>query len=169
MEDVGHPEETRKAVTREELQKIVQYNQLYSKALTLRIAYDQSLLAQDFISLLLSTARPAAGSAGMSPTLKTAVPLGALGGSRIAPSAQTSDASISIGWKKSALESASQNLIAAAERLTGNSGGTSKFVEGVLNIRASGWGIVQMPGEAQQSALKVFYGFQKGNFAVIWF
>jgi len=133
----------------------------------MRIAFEESSLAQDFISLLLSTVRPAAGSAGMSPTLKAAVPLGALGGSRIAPPTQKPDMSISMGWKKSALDQASQTLIAAAERLTGNSGAASKFIEGVLKIRAAGWRIVQMPGEAQQSALKVFYGFQKGLFSVI--
>jgi len=102
----------------------------------------------------------------MSPALKAAVPLGALGGARIFPqTSQKPDLSISIGWKKSALEAASDTLIAAADKLAKGTGETGKFVDGVFKIRAGGWGIVQIPvglGEAQQGVLKVFYGFQKG-------
>jgi len=123
-------------------------------------------LAQDFISLLLSSVRPAAAGASMSPTLKAAVPMGALGGAAIFAQPQKPDIAVSLGWKKAAIEGASQNLLAAADRLAMNSGETSKFVEGVLKIRAAGWAIVQMPaggGDAQQGVLKVFYGFQKGK------
>jgi mediator of RNA polymerase II transcription subunit 17 len=133
-----------------------------------RVAFEESSLAQDFTSLLLSSVRPAAGGASMSPALKAAVPLGALGGARILPQgSQKADLAVSIGWKKSALEAASQTLIAAADRIARGSGETGRFVTGVLKIRAAGWGIVQMPsggGEAQQGVLKVFYGFQKGIF-----
>ena len=130
-----------------------------------RVAFEESSLAQDFISLLLSAVRPAAGGASMSNALKNAVPLGALSGSRVFPQLSKPDLSVSIGWKKSAIESASQSLLAAAGRLNNESGETSKFVEGVLKIRAAGWTIVQMPagaGESQTGVLKVFYGFQKG-------
>lgn len=102
----------------------------------------------------------------MSPTLRSAVPLGSLGGSRIFPQTQKPDLAVSIGWKKSAIESASQNLIAAADRLAQDSGETSRFVAGVLKIRAAGWAIVQIPAgsaDAQYGVLKVFYGFQKGT------
>ena len=102
----------------------------------------------------------------MSPALKAAVPLGALGGARIFPQTQQKpDLAVSIGWKKSALEGASQTLIAAADRLARNVGETGRFIDRVLEIRAAGWAIVQMPaggGEAQQGVLKVYYGFQKG-------
>lgn len=130
-----------------------------------RIAHEESSLAQDFISLLLSAVRPAAGGASMSPALKAAVPSGSLGGARIFPSQPKPDLAVTIGWKKSAIESASQTLLTAAEKLTLESGETSKFVQGVLKIRASGWAIVQMPaggGDSQQGVLKIFYGFQKG-------
>jgi mediator of RNA polymerase II transcription subunit 17, fungi type len=130
-----------------------------------RVAFEESSLAQDFISLLLSSVRPAAGGASMSPALKAAVPVGSLAGARIFPQGQKQELDISIGWKKSALEDACQTLIKAADRMSQDSGGAGKFVEGVLKIRAAGWGIVQMPatgGEAQQGILKVFYGFQKG-------
>jgi len=129
-------------------------------------------LAQDFISLLLSSVRPAAAGASMSPTLKAAVPMGALGGAAVFAQQAKPDMAVAIGWKKSAIEAASQSLLAAAERLAQNSGETSKFVDGVLKIRAAGWAIVQMPaggGDAQQGALKVFYGFQKGiSFIFAW-
>ena len=102
----------------------------------------------------------------MSPALKSAVPIGSLGGARIFPQQPAQpDLTVSIGWKKSALESTSQTLIGAADRIAQASGETGQFVEGVLKIRAAGWGIVQMPSganEAQQSTLKVCYGFQKG-------
>jgi Subunit 17 of Mediator complex len=102
----------------------------------------------------------------MSPALKAAVPTGALGGARIFPQASTNnDFAVSIGWKKAALESASQTLMAAADRMVRDSGEAGRFVDGVLKVRAAGWGIVQMPaggGEAQQGVLKVYYGFQKG-------
>lgn len=101
----------------------------------------------------------------MSPALKAAVPTGALSGARIYPQPQKPDLAVTIGWKKSAIESASQTLLAAADKLTHESGETSKFVDSVLKIRAAGWAIVQMPaggGDAQQPALKVLYGFQKG-------
>jgi hypothetical protein len=100
----------------------------------------------------------------MSPALKNVVPLGALSGGRIFPPQQKPDLALTIGWKKSAIDSVSQTLLAAAEKLSQESGETNKFVEGVLKIRAAGWAIVQMPagGDAQQAVLKVFYGFQKG-------
>jgi hypothetical protein len=103
----------------------------------------------------------------MSPALKNAVPLGALSGARIFPQQQKPDLAVTIGWKKSAIDSASQILLAAAEKLSQGSGETSRFVEGVLKVRAAGWAIVQMPaggGDAQQGILKVFYGFQKGMY-----
>jgi hypothetical protein len=115
------------------------------------------------VSLLLSAVRPAAGGASMSPTLRAAVPPGALTGGRIFPQQTKPDLSVSIGWKKSAIESASETLIAAADRLAQNSGETSRFVQGVLKIRAAGWAIVQMPAsDPQQGTFKVFYGCQKG-------
>jgi hypothetical protein len=103
----------------------------------------------------------------MSNTLKNAVPLAALSGSRVFLQPSKPDLSVSIGWKKSAIESASASLLAAAGRLSTESGETSKFVESVLRIRAAGWTIVQMPagaGESRTGVLKVFYGFQKGRF-----
>jgi len=102
----------------------------------------------------------------MSPALKTAVPLGALSGARIYPQLQKPDLAVTIGWKKSAIDAAAQTLLAAADRLSHDSGETNGFVQGVLKIRAAGWAIVQMPagaGDSQQGVLKVFYGFQKGS------
>lgn len=132
----------------------------------LRTAFEESSLAQDFISLLLSSARPAAAGASMSPTLKSAVPSGSLGGGRIFPQQSAKqDLSISIGWKKGALESTSQTLIAGADRIAQQIEETGKFIDGVLKIRAAGWGITQMPADAQGSTLRVCYGFQKGTFS----
>jgi mediator of RNA polymerase II transcription subunit 17 len=131
-----------------------------------RVAFEESSLAQDFTSLLLSSVRPAAGGASMSPALKAAVPLGTLGSARIFPQAPAkSDFAVSIGWKKAALESAGQTLMDTADRMVRGTGEAGRFVDGVLKVRAAGWGIVQMPaggGEAQQGVLKVYYGFQKG-------
>jgi mediator of RNA polymerase II transcription subunit 17 len=164
MEDVN-PNNDAKQVTREDLIKIVQYPPTVD-SVNRRVAFEESSLAQDFTSLLLSSARPAAGGASMSPALKAVVPLGALSGARIFPQpSQKVDLDVSIGWKKSALEGASQTLLSTADRMTRNLGNTGRFVDGVLKIRAAGWGIVQMPaggGEAQQGVLKVYYGFQKG-------
>jgi len=101
----------------------------------------------------------------MSAALKQSVPVGSLLGARTFPPQTQPQHSVSIGWKKSALEGASQTLILAAERLAENTGGTGGFVEEVLKVRAAGWAIVQMPGgggETQQGVLKVYYGFQKG-------
>jgi hypothetical protein len=100
----------------------------------------------------------------MSQTLKTAVPSGSLTGARIFLQQSKPDLAISMGWKKSAMESASKSLLAAAYRLGQNSGETTRFVDGVLKVRAAGWTIVQMPagGDAPQAVLKVVYGFQKG-------
>jgi hypothetical protein len=165
MEDVDGKQDSNKHISREELVRMVQYVSTFSGA-DLRTAFEESSLAQDFISLLLSSARPAAAGASMSPTLKNAVPAASLGGSRIFPQQPAKlDLSISIGWKKAALESTSQTLIAAADRIAQNSGETGQFVDGVLKIRAAGWGITQMPagaGDVQNSTLRVCYGFQKG-------
>ena len=76
----------------------------------------------------------------MSTTLKAAVPMGALGGAAIFAQQAKSDMAVSMGWKKSAIEAAAQSLLAAADRLAQNSGETSKFVDGVLKIRAAGVG-----------------------------
>jgi len=168
MEDEDIKQDAKKLITREEFIKIVQFVVPFSMIDFDRVAYEESSLAQDFISLLLSSVRPAAGGASMSAALKSAVPLGALTGARILPQqTQKPDFAVSLGWKSSALQTASQTLLAAADRLAESSGSTGGFVEGVLKVRAAGWGIVQMPavgGEAQQGVLKVFYGFQKGLF-----
>jgi mediator of RNA polymerase II transcription subunit 17, fungi type len=124
---------------------------------------EESSLAQDFISLLLSSMRPAAGSASMSPALRNAVPTGALGGGRIAAPPQKADTVLCAGWRKSELDKASQTLIAAAERVGRKQGAITGFVEGVSKVRSGGWGIVQMPAPSGETGgFKVFYGFQKG-------
>jgi mediator of RNA polymerase II transcription subunit 17, fungi type len=129
------------------------------------MALEESSLAQDFTSLLLSSVRPAAGGASLSPALKAAVPLGALGASKIAYQPEKTHLVYSIGWKKAALEQSSRTLLAAADTMSAASGGITKFIKGVLEVRSSGWGIVQMPftgGEPKLGSLKVLYGFQKG-------
>jgi mediator of RNA polymerase II transcription subunit 17 len=136
-----------------------------------RIALDESSLAQDFISLLLSAARPAAGGASMSSALKAAVPTGSLAAARISPQQQqgqsTVDQEVAIGWKMSSLRLAGETLFNAADRLGAQTGSTEGFIKAVLKVRAGGWGIVQLPstGDAQiqLGTLKVYYGFQKGE------
>ena len=170
MENVTDQDHSKKAISRDELIKIVQYSISRLAIADIRTAVEESCLAQDFISLLLSAVRPAAGGASMSPALKNAVPVGALGVARTFPQQQKPDLAVTIGWKKSAIESASQTLLAAADRLSQHAGQKNRFVEGVVKIRSAGWAIVQMPanaGDAQQSMLKVYYGFQKGSLSLL--
>ena len=108
----------------------------------------------------------------MSEALKSAVPIGSLASARIFPQqTRKPDTQISVGWKKAALQGASRSLISAAERFAEGEGRKDGFIEDVLKIRATGWRVVRMSpvdGQAQDNALKVYYGFKKGTFFVFW-
>lgn len=89
------------------------------------IALNESSLALDFVSLLISCVRPAAGTISMSSHLKKFVPPGSLNADKVSVQItpeQREDMykeqkNVGQGWKLSSLESSSTNLRSASARL----------------------------------------------------
>lgn len=81
------------------------------------VAQNESALSLDFVSLLLSSLRPAAGTTSMSPHLKQHVPPGSLGADSLWTGPREEDNRVGAGWKLQSLSRASDLLNNAASRL----------------------------------------------------
>lgn len=80
-------------------------------------AQNESALSLDFVSLLLSVLRPAAGTTSMSPHLKHHVPVGSLGADQLSVEPPKEDRGVGGGWKVQSLGKASDLLKNSASRL----------------------------------------------------
>ncbi|KAK9355368.1 mediator complex, subunit Med17 [Lipomyces doorenjongii] len=101
-------------------------------------AQNEAAISLDFVSLLISSVRPAAGTTSMSPHLKSHVPVGSLGADRIKSSPYVEDMSVCLGWKTQAVSAASERLARAAERLAEEAGLEKNYWEQVEKIAVSG-------------------------------
>ncbi|KAK9461166.1 mediator complex, subunit Med17 [Lipomyces oligophaga] len=90
-------------------------------------ARNEAAVSLDFVSLLISAVKPAAGTTSMSPHLKVHVPVGSLGADHLPRpesnfSASDVDYPISLGWKSAALSAVSERFEKAHERLVREAG-----------------------------------------------
>lgn len=122
-------------------------------------AQNESALSQDFVSLLISCLRPAAGTTSMSPHLKQHIPVGSLSADDSKPSVVDDDPLIAAGWKIEALKHSSSSLKKAAQRLEGEADKEELYWENVLSIVSSGEVLYKIrKGDARGLGIKYGYG-----------
>ncbi|KAK9454241.1 mediator complex, subunit Med17 [Dipodascopsis uninucleata] len=122
------------------------------------LARNEAAISLDFVSLLISIARPAAGTTSMSPHLKTHVPVGSLGADRIKGSHQPDDIALCVGWKYEALTSAASRLSDACDRLKTQVVNDRKYWSQVHEIAAGGEAL-SIVRTSDFRGLAVRYGF----------
>ncbi|VEU20965.1 DEKNAAC101807 [Brettanomyces naardenensis] len=134
-------------------------------------ALNESSLSLDFVSLLISCLRPAAGTSSMSPHLKQHVKVGSLSSGRITRQNQQKDEDIARdkknqsagrGWKLQSLSRVSNDLKAAAERLSGEISKEKQYWDGMMDIVRSDEVVIPVKSSRNGKSAKdigVKYGF----------
>ncbi|KAK3113957.1 RNA polymerase II mediator complex subunit [Teratosphaeriaceae sp. CCFEE 6253] len=127
-------------------------------------AHNESMIALDFVSLLLTHTAPELGRLSLSPNLKQQLPLNVLGHDvwhkmpqNKARTAQ--DELIAINVRMEGLQQSADGLLAAASRLEENVRKETQFWDQILSITENGWNVCKIPG--QQHRLGVTYGFSE--------
>ena len=132
----------------------------------LLLAQNESSIALDFISLLLSASRPAAGSLSMSPLLKARVPVGALGidGIRSDQSATDNSSAVGRAWKMSTLRNVSRGLLSKADDIEQKAAQHALYWQHVLQLKTQSWPLRDIKGQ-----LAVDYGMMptKRNYSIL--
>ncbi|KAK9479443.1 mediator complex, subunit Med17 [Lipomyces japonicus] len=131
-------------------------------------AQNEAAIALDFVSLLISCVRPAAGTTSMSPHLKSHVPVGSLGADRFDPVAAqvkpsagelADQAACIVGWKAQAISDASNRLAKAQVRLSEEVAKEKIYWQQAEQIAASGE-IITKIRTPEFRILGVRYGFR---------
>jgi mediator of RNA polymerase II transcription subunit 17 len=121
-------------------------------------AQNESALSLDFVSLLLSVLRPAAGSTSMSPHLKHHVPVGSLGADQLSVEPPKEDRTVGGGWKVQSLGKASELLKNSAGRLKSEIDKERKYWINVRKTANAGEVLFKIrKGDARGLGIK--YGF----------
>ncbi|KAJ5433605.1 Mediator of RNA polymerase II transcription subunit 17 [Penicillium daleae] len=129
-------------------------------------SHQETMLALDFISLLLSKHAPRQAETSMSPLLKQLAPLGSLDSDLVNPPPRPESSikdisTVSRGWRIQNFNSASSKLLSAATRLNGEIESEIRYWGEVLAIKDKGWKVCRHPREKQ--ALAVQYGFMEAT------
>lgn len=125
-------------------------------------ALNESSLSLDFVSLLISCVRPAAGSSSMSPHLKQHVKIGALSSDRVQVPEQPENAkekSAGRGWKLQSLSRASSNLAAASKRLGAEIEKEKRYWDGLMQVVESDEVMIPVKTRNKGKEIGVKYGF----------
>ncbi|QPG73356.1 hypothetical protein FOA43_000666 [Brettanomyces nanus] len=138
-------------------------------------ALNESSLSLDFVSLLISCVRPAAGSSSMSPHLKQNVKVGVLSGSSIDTEQhqqQQKEEDIELdkknqsagrGWKLQSLERVSSDLKSAAERLRIEIGKEKRYWDGMMDIVRSDEVVIPVKSRNSKSVKEIGVKFGFGD------
>ncbi|KAG4443503.1 hypothetical protein IFR05_000976 [Cadophora sp. M221] len=129
-------------------------------------AHQASMLALDFISLLLSKDAPVQASLSLSPDLQAMVGAKTLGADKLAAprttEAQKQDnRNIAKGWKVQHLNKTVDSILASATRLEKEIEHETKYWEQVLAVSEKGWAICRLPN--QRHILGVRFGFSESS------
>ncbi|KAK4239172.1 subunit 17 of mediator complex-domain-containing protein [Achaetomium macrosporum] len=125
--------------------------------------HQTSLLALDFVSLLLSKENPAQAVATFSPGLRDIVGIGTLGASMLeapttlAHSRVPDNKLVAIGKRLMDLNRAADTALAASKRLQREIGFETKYWSEVLAVSEDGWRTFRIPYEPQTMGVK--FGF----------
>ncbi|KAJ5469250.1 Mediator of RNA polymerase II transcription subunit 17 [Penicillium diatomitis] len=149
-----------------ELDATERREQLYKRRLEITQfavkAHQETMLALDFISLLLSKHSPRQAETSMSPLLKQLAPLGSLGSDLVNAPPRTEAtlkdiATVSRGWRMQSFNAVSNKLLNAATRLNREIDSETKYWNEVIAVKDKGWKVCRHPRVRQ--ALAVRYGF----------
>ncbi|PVH86231.1 hypothetical protein DL98DRAFT_650283 [Cadophora sp. DSE1049] len=129
-------------------------------------AHQASMLALDFISLLLSKDAPVQASLSLSPDLQQLVGVKTLGADKLAgprtTEAQKQDnRNIAKGWKAQHLNKTVDSILASATRLEKEIEHETNYWEQVLAVSEKGWAICRLPN--QKHILGVRFGFSESS------
>jgi mediator of RNA polymerase II transcription subunit 17 len=123
------------------------------------VAHNESALSQDFVSLLMSCLRPAAGTTSMSPHLKQFIPVGSLNADNSKPSDMDDDPLVAAGWKLQALDHSASLISRAAKRLQNEAEKEELYWENVLSIVSFGEVLFKIrKGDMRGLGIKYGYG-----------
>ncbi|ANB12486.1 Srb4p [Sugiyamaella lignohabitans] len=125
----------------------------------IRTAQNESALSLDFVSLLLSCLRPAAGTTSMSPHLKQHVAVGSLGADALWIQPQEEDPIVGAGWKVQSLGEASKQLKNAASRLRGEVVKEKKYWDAVMKTVVNDGEVMFKIRRGDARGLGLKYGF----------
>lgn len=123
-----------------------------------KAAYNESALALDFVSLLISSVRPAAGTTSMSPHLRQHIPVGSLGADRVPAPSANSEPGVGIGWKMESLTNARDRLQTCAVRLRAEAAKEKTYWAGVAAVAATGEVLFKVRN-SDSRGLGIKYGF----------
>lgn len=123
-----------------------------------KAAYNESALALDFVSLLISSVRPTSASTSMSPHLKTHIPVGSLGADRVPAPQVVNEPGVGIGWKIESLTNARDRLKTCASRLRTEATKEKTYWAGVAAIAATGEVLFKVRN-SDTRGLGIKYGF----------
>lgn len=157
---IKDPENQTKNEENNEEEKQETYDQVRQELVQLiSTAQNESALSQDFVSLLMSCLRPAAGTTSMSPLLKQHIPVGSLSADLSKPPVEEDDPMVAVGWKLQSLSHGSDLLKRAAKRLGGEALKEEKYWENVLSIVSRGEVLYKIrKGETRGLGIKYGYG-----------
>lgn len=149
-----------KAGNDEDTDDDLSFDQVRHELLSLvSVAQNESALSQDFVSLLMSCLRPAAGTTSMSPHLKQYVPVGSLSADTSKPSAVDDDPLVAAGWKLQALDHSASLISRAAKRLQSEADKEELYWENVLGIVSFGEVLFKIrKGDMRGLGIKYGYG-----------
>lgn len=134
----------------------------------LRSALNESSLSLDFISLLISCVRPAAGSISMSPLLKQHVPMGTLNSALVEileldkeakKQELETEAKVGQGWKLQSLEYSAEILKKSSSRLKEEILKEKEYWNNISNIVKSNEVLVKMNTNNATTDIGVKFGF----------
>lgn len=124
----------------------------------IKTALNESALSLDFVSLLISCQRPAAGTTSMSPLLKQRVAVGSLGADLLYTTVSEEDPKVTAGWKINCLNDASQQLKNVAHRVQTEVEKEETYWKGISRLAENGESLFKIrKGELRGLGIK--YGF----------
>ncbi|KAG8530158.1 uncharacterized protein KY384_005641 [Bacidia gigantensis] len=125
-------------------------------------AHQETAMALDFISLLLSQRTPGPAGLTLSPYLKQNLPLGSLGAEKV-QAQDMIDAEkeqgdmLALGVRMESLNDSANSILKSATRLEREVEKETKYWEEVLKAKENGWSLLRLPRE--KHTLGVRYGF----------
>ncbi|OBT63771.1 hypothetical protein VE03_06927 [Pseudogymnoascus sp. 23342-1-I1] len=125
-------------------------------------AHHASMIALDFVALLLSKDQPVQAGLSISDGLRQVVSLGTLGADRVKDTRLTEPrkkdiAAVGKGWKIQSFNTSVESILNAASRLEIEIAAETKYWEAILSVDEKGWKTCKLPQE--QHTLGVRFGF----------
>ncbi|KTW27048.1 hypothetical protein T552_02540 [Pneumocystis carinii B80] len=105
-------------------------------------AQNECSLVLDFVSMLVSSVKPALGNSSMSTFLKERIPVGSFGTESVRGDIFSEDFVVSKGWKLQALSKVTSDLLDASVKIDKEITLEAKFWDQVNILRQNGWNLM---------------------------